>query len=59
VPTTDAARKQFGEEKCDGVVAVGGGSPMDAGKSVGILATNPGSAADYLGIGKVKNRGFR
>jgi alcohol dehydrogenase len=30
---------------------------MDVGKSVGILATNPGSAADYLGIGKVKNRG--
>jgi alcohol dehydrogenase len=27
------------------------------GKSVGILATNPGSAAEYLGIGKVKNRG--
>jgi alcohol dehydrogenase len=57
VPTTDAARKQFVEEKCDGVVAVGGGSPMDVGKSVGILATNPGSAADYLGIGKVKNKG--
>ncbi len=57
VPTTDAARKQFGEEKCDGIVAVGGGSPMDVGKSVGILATNPGSAADYLGIGKVKNKG--
>jgi alcohol dehydrogenase class IV len=30
---------------------------MDVGKSVGILATNPGSAAEYLGIGKVKNRG--
>jgi alcohol dehydrogenase len=57
VPTTDAARKLFVEEKCDGVVAVGGGSPMDVGKSVGILATNPGSAADYLGIGKVKNKG--
>jgi len=30
---------------------------MDAGKAVGILATNPGSAAEYLGIGKVKNPG--
>ncbi len=26
---------------------------MDAGKSVGVLATNPGSASDYLGIDKV------
>jgi len=57
VTTTDAAKRQFAEEKCDGVVALGGGSPMDVGKSVGILATNPGSAADYLGIGKVKNKG--
>ena len=57
VPVTDAAKKQYTEEKCDGVVAVGGGSPMDAGKAVGILATNPGSAAEYLGIGKVKNPG--
>jgi alcohol dehydrogenase class IV len=57
VRTADAAKKLFTDQKCDGVVAVGGGSPMDAGKSVGILATNPGSAAEYLGIGKVKNRG--
>jgi alcohol dehydrogenase len=57
VPVTDAAKRQFADEKCDGVVAVGGGSPMDAGKAVGILATNPGSAAEYLGIGKVKNPG--
>ena len=48
VPATDAAKKQYADEKCDGVVAVGGGSPMDAGKAVGILATNPGSAAEYL-----------
>jgi alcohol dehydrogenase class IV len=57
VAATDAAKKQFAYEKCDGVVAVGGGSPMDAGKAVGILAANPGSAAEYLGIGKVKNPG--
>jgi alcohol dehydrogenase class IV len=57
VQTADAAKKLFSDQKCDGVVAVGGGSPMDVGKSVGILATNPGSAAEYLGIGKVKNRG--
>lgn len=58
VQTVDKARKQYENEKCEGVIAVGGGSPMDTGKSVGILATNPGSASEYLGPanwGKVKN----
>lgn len=58
VQTVDKACKQYENEKCEGVIAVGGGSPMDTGKSVGILATNPGSASDYLGPanwGKVKN----
>ena len=49
VQTVDKACKQYENEKCEGVIAVGGGSPMDTGKSVGILATNPGSASDYLG----------
>jgi alcohol dehydrogenase class IV len=58
VQTTDKAKKLFSEENCKGVIALGGGSPMDVGKSVGVLATNPGSASDYLGPanwGKVKN----
>lgn len=55
VTTVDNASAQFTKENCDGVIAVGGGSPLDAGKSVGVLATNPGSASDYLGVDKVKN----
>lgn len=55
VQTVDRAAEQFGREGCDGVIAVGGGSPLDAGKSVGVLATNPGAATDYLGMDKVKN----
>jgi alcohol dehydrogenase len=54
IATVDRAAEQFLREKCDGVVAVGGGSPLDAGKAVGVLATNPGSAFDYLGVDKVK-----
>nr|NIO07943.1 iron-containing alcohol dehydrogenase [Deltaproteobacteria bacterium] len=54
VRTVEKAFKQFSGEGCDGVIALGGGSPMDAGKSVGVLATNPGSVSDYLGIDKVK-----
>ena len=55
VQTVDKAAEQFRNENCDGVIAVGGGSPIDAGKCVGVLATNPGSAYDYLGVDKVKN----
>jgi alcohol dehydrogenase class IV len=58
VQTVNKACEQYHSEGCEGVIAVGGGSPMDTGKSVGVLATNPGSASDYLGPdnwGKIKN----
>jgi len=55
VQTVDKAVEQFRNENCDGVIAVGGGSSIDAGKCVGVLATNPGSASDYLGVDMVKN----
>ena len=35
----------------DGVVLVGGGSPMDAGKCVALLADNPGGVFDYEDVG--------
>jgi alcohol dehydrogenase class IV len=37
-----AAYKLFKESKCDGVVAVGGGSSIDTGKSIRILDANGG-----------------
>jgi alcohol dehydrogenase class IV len=36
-------------ERCDGVVAVGGGSVIDSGKAVALLAGHPGSLETYLG----------
>jgi alcohol dehydrogenase class IV len=54
VQTVDKAAAAYKQDNCDGVIALGGGSPLDAGKAIGVLATNPGSATDYLGVDKVK-----
>lgn len=44
------------ESKVDTIVAVGGGSPMDAAKAAGMLVTNGGEIYDYFGLDKVKAR---
>jgi alcohol dehydrogenase len=54
VQSVDQAAAQYAKEGCDGIIALGGGSPLDAGKAIGVLATNPGATSDYLGADKVK-----
>ncbi len=56
-PTTDqvaAGLEAYREGKCDGLVAVGGGSSIDVAKAVGILATNGGQIVDYEAPAKVE-----
>lgn len=40
----------FRKSKCDCIVAVGGGSPIDCAKGIAILSTNGGDIADYEGV---------
>ncbi|MDR2366644.1 MAG: iron-containing alcohol dehydrogenase [Deltaproteobacteria bacterium] len=39
--------------RCDLLISVGGGSPIDVGKAVSFMATNEGVIQDYMGIDKV------
>lgn len=42
--------EQARREGCDLVVALGGGSAIDAGKAIAALLTNPGAVRDYLEV---------
>ena len=45
-----AALAIYRAERCDGVVAIGGGSPIDLAKGVALLATHGGALESYAMI---------
>ena len=53
VETVDRAAKAFNESGADFILAVGGGSPMDVAKAVGVVAKYGGSITEYEGADKV------
>ncbi|MGL6114916.1 iron-containing alcohol dehydrogenase [Cetobacterium sp. SF1] len=50
-----AGAKVYKENNCDFIVTVGGGSPHDCGKGIGIVVTHPGEISQYAGIETLSN----
>jgi alcohol dehydrogenase class IV len=42
-----AGLERYRNSGCDGLIGLGGGSPIDAAKAIRLLATHPGTLADY------------
>lgn len=45
--------KIFLEHKCDVIIAIGGGSPIDCAKGISIVSTNGGEILDYEGVDEI------
>jgi len=43
----------YENEKCNGIIAVGGGSPMDCAKAIGIVTTNKKDILYFSGVDKI------
>lgn len=56
VETVDKATAKYQSSGADFIVALGGGSPMDVSKAVGVLAKYGGSITEYEGAHKVQGK---
>lgn len=45
----EAGLKMYKDEECDFLVALGGGSPIDSMKAIGMMAAGGGNISDYMG----------
>jgi alcohol dehydrogenase class IV len=60
-PTLDnveGALQALRDHEADGVVAIGGGSPMDTAKAAAVAFANPGDVRDYAGYNQVPGPGL-
>lgn len=54
--TINEIARHLRQQSCDLIVGLGGGSPLDAGKALALLATNGGKIEDYEGREKYKKK---
>ena len=54
--TVDKAAEYYKAVGAEGIVVIGGGSPMDVAKAVGVLVTYGGKITEYEGGGKVPGK---
>jgi len=60
-PTTDSVEKGLTlvkHKSIDAIVAVGGGSSIDAAKAINVLLANGGQVPDYHGFNQIKKNGL-
>ncbi|HOF96261.1 MAG TPA: iron-containing alcohol dehydrogenase, partial [Methanoculleus sp.] len=48
-----AGAEVYHSEECNGIVAVGGGSPMDCAKGIGIVSSNMQDILTFEGVDRV------
>jgi alcohol dehydrogenase class IV len=48
-----AGAKLYAESGCDAIVAVGGGSPLDCAKGIGIVSSNERDILEFEGVDKI------
>ena len=53
IETVEKIRDMYEKHACDGLIAAGGGSVLDAAKAEAVLITQGGRLQDYEGAGKV------
>ena len=53
IEEAEAGADVFGENGCDAIIAIGGGSVIDCAKGIGVLVSNGGKISDFAGVDNV------